>query len=988
VEQEALVLPAGRKAPVQVGSPQWYSWLTSEANSTFFFTDEAGSFTARKERRKRGGWYWIAYRSRGGRLSKTYLGRSEDLTLERLREVTALLTGQLKQHQVSPAQQQNPTRFTPPPLSLRQSRLIERTELLKHLNESLDVRLILVTAPAGYGKTTLLSRWYETYRQQSSKTRTIAWIALDERDNDSTRFWGAVWSALRGEGERGIDISIPLSSTPQMSIETVLAALLTAPSHGILILDDYHTIINQQIHEGMDLFLANLPSNVHLVIASRSEPPLSLGRARMYGELVELRSDDLRLSDEEIVRFFRATAGVELSTEERAMLVQRTEGWIAGLQMVELALREQQRLGEILARFAGSQRSLFDYFAQEVLARQPAEVQRFLLSTALLPELTPSLCAAVLGEEEQNNGETHAQQMLDALERANVFIVPLDEQRRRYRYHALFREFLQEQVKQSMPERIAELQQRAAGWYEQQGMIEEAIEHALAGQDSGRAVRLIERIGEEILWKRGEVGQLLTWMQQLPGIGQGEHPQLEVLYTWALLLGGQGDLKSVEALLAAIESRGDEAVTGTLKGDIAALRAKVAAFHDDIPQVIAYSQQALQVLPKERALLRADIVFGMSHTSKDLDESYRMLAEAMHISQAMGSLRTAMFSSRYLAATCIEQGRLTEAEAILQQALSIAGAGEGARVPVTGIIHIGLAELHYERNELAEALHHALLGTELGACSGEIKAVLSGSCILALIWTAQGAFERAWQELWKAERIAALGRVLWLREQMAAIGMHLALQQKDLGGAKRALQTIDIDTEGGLEQAPPLERAEERLLLARVWLAEEKYRAVVNLLDPVVQAAHQGKRVRMSMAAQALQAMALYKLRERQRAARILNEALTVAGPEGYARTFLDIGEPMQEILQGIEVGGGTRGYTRRLLEAGGTNSRERHGGLSEREYEVLHLLAAGMSNQEIAEALVVAISTVKVHVKHICQKLDVQRRMQAVAKARETGVL
>ncbi|HLZ59543.1 MAG TPA: LuxR C-terminal-related transcriptional regulator [Ktedonosporobacter sp.] len=1017
VEQGVLVSPVARNGPVAVGSEQWFSWLSDDENVSFFFANETGSFTARKERRKRGGWYWIAYRSRGGRLAKTYIGRSEDLTAERLDEIPCLLSNQgMPQRNPLSMSPLLATKFAPPPLSARISRILSRGKLLERLSDSLHVKLTLVTAPAGFGKTTLLSMWYEAQRRQRHKDNEMIWISLDERDNEPTRFWSSVWSTLRGGSARdnlaplgdpserldesgGIDFAVPLYQAPQMTLETVMAVLLNGISksrrHMIVILDDYHEITNPQIHEGMGFLLAYLPPSVHIILSSRSEPPLSLGRARVYGEIVELRADDLRLNEDEIEQFFRETIGISLSGEERAVLEERTEGWIAGLYLAGLALRGQQRPEQVLERFTGSQRSLFDYFAEEVFARQPSGVQRFLLFTAQLAELTPSLCAAVLGAQEWDERDRSVQRMFDYIEQANLFVVPLDEQGQRYRYHALFGEFLRERLKQSMPELLPELQQRASNWYERQGMIEEAIEYALSAQDTKRARRLIEHIGEETLWRKGEVQRLLTWMQQLPGIGNGESPQLEILYAWALLLSGQSNLEEVEALIEAIENRGEAEVTSGLRGDILALRARMAGFRNDI-QGIAFARQALQELPKERALLRADVAFGLSGTPRDQDEAYRLLSEALHISQSLGSLRTAMFSARYLADTCREQGRLTEAEAILRQALHFAGVGESSqgtqrvRVPATGIVYTGLAELLYERNELVEALRYALLGVELGERSGEIKVLLYGYGILSLIFASKGEIERAWQELWKAERVASIGRVSWLGEQMAAIAVRLSLAKGDIQGAKRALQKREIDAEVGLEKALAVKLEDDRLMLARIWLAEEKYEAVVALLDPLIRKAREEKRVRATIIRQSLKAVALNGLRERRQAIQIVSDVLAIAEPEGYSRSILDLGEPMRDLLQRTELAGSARRYARKLLEATGVDNslREQYGGLSEREYEVLQLVAAGMSNQEIANDLVVAPSTVKAHVSHLCQKLGVQKRIQAVAKAREMGLL
>lgn len=998
VEQTMLVLPEDKKATVQVGSRQWYSWLADEKNGSFFFVNETGSFTARKERRKRGGWYWIAYRSRGGKLAKTYIGRSEDLTLERLREVTALLvehsTAQQNTAILHRSQALVTTKFLPPPLSSRTGKLIERTALLERLQQSLSARLTLVTAPAGFGKTMLLSQWYDLCRQEAGKGGTIAWITLDERDNDPARFWNAVWSALRGELENAdFDVAIPLASTPQMPLEAVLAPLINALSEGeqcLLILDDYHVITHAQIHEGMNVLLAHLPASTHLLLASRSEPPLALARIRMYGGLIELQASDLRLTADETRRFLHAIPGVTLSPEEEAILEQRTEGWVAGLHLAGLAMRGQQQPGEVLARFTGSQRSLFAYFAEEVFVHQPETVQRFLLSTALLTELTPALCAAIADAPGAQGSEEYARRLLDAIERANLFLVPLDEERQRYRYHPLFREFLAEKLRSSQPDLVPQIYRRAADYSEQHGMREEALEYVLAARDAARARDLLEQMGEEWLWKKGEAKRLLTWIQQLPEQERVAHPHLEILHAWALLLSGHNDLEAVEASLYAIELRHGTAMNDALHGDIAALRARLAAFRSDTPRVIAFSQQALQLLPKKRVLLCADVAFSLSGTFRDLDESYRMLAETYHLSLALGSLRTVVFASRYLAATCVDQGRLTEAEAILQQALNLAGESEQVHVPVAGFIHIGLAELCYERNELAAAWRHALLGIEQGERCGEIKSLLYGHCLLTLIAAAEGEIAQAWRHMRQAEKIALMGKVTWLSEYMAAITIRLALLQDDLEKARWALRKQGIDAEQDLEHAPGAEQENERLMLARIWLAEGKYRAVVQLLEPVEVAARQRKHLRNTFIAQALRASALSGLREQQQAVHLLGDTLNLAGPEGYLRTFLDLGKPVQKLLPRIEKAGIAREYAHRLLEAFGANSAAAPaaGGLSEREQEVLQLIAAGMSNQEIADTLIVAVSTIKVHIRHLYQKLDAQNRIQVVTRARERGLL
>src|SRR5829696_8366017 len=562
---------------IAVDSPVWTAWLEDRATHSFSFEGPSGTFTARKERRSGSNKeYWSAYRKRGGKLRKVYLGKAEKLTLARLDEAATRLSGHGEKATASqPAHTtagdsdstgradavatEDPTpapdnrgrerphqRMSGDPLLLTKlsvpsarPSLVPRLRLRERLEEGLGRKLTLLSAPAGFGKTTLLSKWIGGLPDEG---RPVAWLSLDPGDNDPGRFWRyfvtAVDQLQPGSGETALAL---LGSPQAPPSETILTTLLNElgdlPTDAVLVLDDYHLIESQAIHDALAFLIEHLPPRMHLLIATRADPPLPLSKVRARGELNELRASDLRFTSEEAATFLKGVMGLQLSAEDIAELERRTEGWVAGLQMAALAMRDRADVSSFIAAFTGSNRHVVDYLAEEVLGRQPEELQTFLLETSILNRMCGPLCSAV-------TGHTEGQTALERLEHANLFVIPLDDKRQWYRYHHLFADVLRQRLHQEYPDLLPELHKRASGWFEEEGLVSEAIHHALAAQDWKRAVRLIETSGMAVVLSR-QVQTMLGWIDGLPEELVRERPVLCTIHAIALVFLNHSDAAEV-----------------------------------------------------------------------------------------------------------------------------------------------------------------------------------------------------------------------------------------------------------------------------------------------------------------------------------------------------------------------------------------------------------------------------------------------------------
>jgi LuxR family transcriptional regulator, maltose regulon positive regulatory protein len=887
-------------------------------------------------------------------------------------------------------------------------KLAARPRLTARLEREAGRKLTLISAPAGFGKTTLLVEWL---RERGDGERAVAWLSLDEADNDPTRFLSYLVAAI-GTVQEGIgeDILSSLRFPEWPRIEAVTAALVNdlaaLPEEVTLVLDDYHVIDSEPVHGLVATLLEHLPPNVHLVISSRIDPPLPLSRARVRNQMVELDATDLSFTSDEAATFLNSVMELDLPAEDVAALEERTEGWIAGLQLAALSMRDRADIPGFLRAFSGSHRDVLDYLAEEVLECQPEEVREFLLETCVADHLTGALCDALTGRSD-------GQAMLERLERDNLFVVALDDERRWYRYHHLFADFLRARLQREHPERIRELHRRAATWYEQSGLTSEAVEHALAAEDHERAADLVERVVGE-MWFRGEVLTLLGWLEALPERAMRRWPALLLQYAGVLTWIGRLDdaeplVREVERLVGG-ESRdedqwpgADEAHRRFLLGGIAAIRSWHARLKGEPHSAIALARRALELLPDVDGSLRVFALFRLAEayqTADDLDAASVAFGEIVGLGWADGHDYVALEAMGSQARLQLARGRLREAGDILQRVLRLAAEREvGPSLPATGEVYVAIGELLYEWDDLGSAENRLTEGMELAERMGKFDTLVDGYVALSRVERARDDADGALETAREAEQLARRAGVGEAIVKAAVWRARLHLTMGDLATAafeQRRAKSVS----GGV---PPSVREMERIGLARLLIARREYDEALNLLSRLREAAEAAGRMGNAIELLALEAIALRAQDEKERAVSTLAEALALAEPEGYVRTFVDEGSAVVELLSELlELQQRRRlvppisaHYLRKLLatlEQGATSSASLPATVSEplsnREREVLALVAAGRSNREIAQELFVAQSTVKTHTNNIYRKLDARSRTQALARARELNLI
>ena len=888
--------------------------------------------------------------------------------------------------------------------------LVPRPRLSERLDRGAASTLMLVSAPAGFGKTTLLAEWLAA----SGEERSVAWVSLDPDDNDPGSFWAYVIAALQtaapGVGAGAVSF---LQASPPAPITTILTTLLNdlgdLPDDVVLVLDDYHVIDTPEVHEGMAFLLDHVPQRLHLVLAGRADPALPLARLRARGELVEVRAADLRFTAEEAVAYLNGAMGLQLTAADVTALEGRTEGWIAALQLAALSMQGRQDVTGFIAGFAGDDRYVVDYLVEEVLARQTDRVQRFLLQTSVLDRLSGPLCDAVT---DQDGGKA----MLEALDRGNLFLVPLDDRRRWYRYHHLFADVLRARLLDEQPDQVLHLHRRASDWYEQHGERAVAIEHALAGADFERAADLIELAAPATRRDRQE-GTLRRWLEALPDELIQVRPVLSNAYAGSRLVrseieGVESRLRDAERWLDATTGDGggppdrspamvvvDEEQFRALPAAIAVHRAGLARLLGDVSSTVSYARRALDLAGADDHAGRgaATALLGLAYwSSGDLDAAHRWYSHGMTILEEAGYLSDLVGSAITRADIRIAQGRLHEAMTIYERGLQVATAQAGPVLRGAADTHVGISELLRERNDLDGARQHLLASRELGEPLGLPQNPYRWRVAMARIRQAEGDLDSAVDLLDEAERLY-VGDYSPDVRPVAASRARVRVAQGRWGEALGWARERGLSVEDDLSYL----REFEHITLARALLAQNRTERVVSsgqqaleLLQRLLAAADDGGRTGSIIEILVLQALAQRARGDIAAAVGPLERALALAEPEGYVRIFTDEGPPMSALLAAAAQRGIARGYVKRLLTTFGETPARPTGAaglvepLSARELDVLRLLVSDLGGPDIARELVLSLNTVRTHTKNIYAKLGVNNRRAAVRRAEELDLL
>jgi LuxR family transcriptional regulator, maltose regulon positive regulatory protein len=892
--------------------------------------------------------------------------------------------------------------------------LVPRPRLAGRLEEGLARGLVVVCAPAGSGKTVLLADWARR------GGRPVAWLSLDAGDNDPARFWryavAAVGRARPGMAELAGHRPDPLAPSSSDGLVTALINGLAArpgEDEVLLVLDDYDVIDSQAVHGSLLFLLEHLPPGLRLVLASRSDPPLPLARLRARGQLAELRSCELRFTTDEAAALLREAIGADLPGVAVAALAERTEGWAAGLQLAALSLRGQTDAAAFVAAFNGSHRYVLDYLAGEVLERQTEQMRGFLLETSVLERLSGELCDAV-------TGRSGGQAMLEQVERAGLFLVPLDEVRGWWRYHQLFADLLRARLQHERPGRAVALHRAAAAWHEEHDLADDALRHAVAAGDPDWAARLIERYFDAILLPDLRA-TIQRWLTALPAGLVRSRPRLGLVQMWMAVVGGhmeELDRALDAAQLASADAAGEpfEPSVGraaSLLANIPAAidigRAWLAVQRGDAEGTATFASQARSKLGDGEWMLsfNCQLVLALADWfGGRLGDAERGFTSAVAALRAAGERGLAVSFCNILGHVQLAQGRLGAALGTCQMALEIAAPPGQPAFAASGVAFVGMAEVEYQRGELDAALRDVTEGIARLRPASTIMALAAGLATLAWIRQASGDAAGALDAIGEAERVAPSPAMAGLISAVPAQRARLLLAQGDAAAAARWTKQRGL----AADDEPGYPQEQEYLVLARVLLAQDRPGQALALLGRLLAAAATQGRMGSVIEIQALRALALAASGDEPGAMAALAEALTLACPQGYVRVFADEGPPMGALLGRLAAAqragqaparGVPPGCLARLAQAfdaapvaagPGRRAAAAAPGLAEqltgRELEVLGMLAAGTPNQAIAGEFFVTLSTVKKHVSHVLAKLGAANRTQAVARARELGLI
>ena len=909
--------------------------------------------------------------------------------------------------------------YIPPP----RPNAVLRPRLIERLNAGLHRNLTLISTPAGFGKTTLLSEWVAVCEQP------VAWLSLDEEHNDPTRFLVYFVSALQTltlrklEGVsqlgEGVLSALKLPQPPPLnSLLTKLINEITAVSENfILVLDDYHLIESEPVDQALDFLVQHLPPpSMHLVIATREDPPLPLARLRARGQLTELRAPDLRFTPVETAEFLNQVMDLNLSVEEITALENRTEGWIAGLQLAAISLQGHPNTANFIKSFSGSHYFVLDYLVEEILEQQPESIQNFLLSTSILERLCGSLCDAVLPQS-----SIPGQDILEYLEHTNLLLVPLDDKREWYRYHHLFKDALQVRLTKGKPDNVAELHLRACAWYEQNNFRPNAIHHALAARHFERAADLIELEWSANIGFYYQNATWTDWVQTLPDELVRARTTLSIGLAWELLFSGQlqaaeDRLKDADRLLELFGNACDSLEASSSNQDGKIFRSQQGllgvawAFHaqalSDNASTIKHARQTLNLLAETNHYIAglASSLLGLAYwRNGDLETAVKYMSDAIARLRTTGHILFAISGAYTLAGIKIAQGRLFDAVNIYKATLLFATAQGEPVLPGTTDLHLGLSKLYHEQGKEEAAKQHLQKCEALGKQAALPEWPYGLYLVQAQLKVEQGELDDALKLLEAAEQIYRRSPVPNLCP-VAALKTRVWLRQGRLAEALGWVREQGLSIEGEFSYLQEF----EYITLARVLIAQyrrdqtdETLQKVMILLTQLYSAAEAGGRSGSIIEILILQAIINEAQGNISAALQFLERALTLAETEGYLRIFVNEGQPMACLLYEALAGEITPNYVQRVLTAFPLNELEQKNSLktqsqaaglleplSKREIEVLHLIAAGRTNQEIATTLFLAVNTVKVHTRNIYGKLSAHHRADAVAKARALGIL
>jgi LuxR family maltose regulon positive regulatory protein len=913
---------------------------------------------------------------------------------------------------------------------------VRRPRLTARIHTGVKGPLTLLSAPAGFGKTQLLAEW------AAESAYVIAWLTLSPEDNDYVRFFRYLSSAFQEVEPRLSEAILDYLQTAESSrLEMgtlIINEISTIPKDLVLVMDEFHALENSSIITAFDFILKNLPPNLHLVIASRSEPALDLALLRARGQVTEVGADDLRLTHEEIGQFFNQTMRLQLPTEAIQTLEERTEGWISGLQLAALSLHSPSDASELFRGFHGDARFLVDFLAQEVLNRQSEDIRQFLLRSSILDVLSGPLCEAITGLDSVPG---YGIRMLDQLERLNLFVTPLDEQHQWFRFHNLFADFLRHMLTETDSAEIPLLHKRAAIWFEQQGNLDEAFKHGLATGDMDWALILIDR-NIEALIEIGEVSTLTHWTKHLPHEHIHRRPRLALAYAWGLVATHQLDEARfwLDDVQRTVDVRGKEqsqpisansgdSLPHPSLGELALVRSMLALITGDFQQAAEYSSVAVSYLKEGNPFIRSMLSLGESMYMVllgDTPKAIEALQETARTARRANNLFVLIVAMCELAEMQMFQGRLSQAFVTLEKARLLVVGPDEKPLALAGVIDNGLGEILRERNRFEQAKDYLERGRRISQTAWWVSS-LEGTVSLARLLQSQGDFPEAQTLLEEAFRLALSAESSqWDAVSVAATAVRLALQRGDLSAAHRWWQQSplhDFLHESSRETYPY--HVFEYLLLtnARYELAVRQnagdtvgLRQTLEQLQAILAKAEQFKRVSSQIEILVLRAIIEYALGAGDQAVHTLLSALALGEPEDYRRIYLDEGRVMAELLARCQVEHHQSGafypslqYIESLLEVcnrelgmqSSTSPSQAHPGaaiaktpyefnifLSARELEVLSLIAQGKSNQEIAEQLYLALNTVKRHASNIYDKLDAKKRTEAIAKARQLGLI